>query len=165
MRLWPVVLWSLSLATSFGCLPVRAGSLSEKLVLPAETVRNEKAVLKYLWPALDYGEKVGRIYYSTTCEPHHHVAYSFPHLNVRPPSNGKNGLVAVREIFRSENAVSVDESYPDVIRVRIGSVPDDILRVRISNPLSTRLNSTTTCPQSLKSKMRPKCAPQCWNLR
>jgi hypothetical protein len=97
----------------------------------------ERVVLRYLWPALDYGEKVGRIYYSAVCQRGLNVASSFPRLDVRPPSNGKNGVAAFLDIFRYEKDISIKESDPGVIRVKIGSVPDAVLQVRISNLVLT----------------------------
>jgi hypothetical protein len=90
-------------------------------------------VLKDLWPVLDYGAKVSRIYYRGNCQPDAHFGASFPQLDVQPPSKGRNGVAAVRDVFRHEKHVSIKEADRGVIRVRIGSVPDAVLRVRISN--------------------------------
>jgi hypothetical protein len=92
----------------------------------------ERVVLQYLWPALDYGKKAGRVYYNAVCQPQDDLAISFPKLDVRPPSNGKTGIAAVRDIFRHEKDVSVKESDPGILRVRVGTVPDAILHVSIS---------------------------------
>jgi hypothetical protein len=139
MRMWEVVLWALVFASSHGIQNVEAASPSAQLASPAESVRSERDVLKYLWPALDYGEKVGRIYYRGSCQLQLDAdpAASFPQLNVQPPSNGKSGVAAVREIFRHEKDVSVKETDPGIIRIRIGSVPDAVLRVTISNLVLT----------------------------
>jgi len=92
-----------------------------------------------LWPALDYGERVGRIYYRGSCQLRLDAdpAASCPQLNVQPPSNGISGVAAVRDIFRHEKDVSVKETDPGIIRIRIGSVPDAVLRVTISNLVLT----------------------------
>jgi hypothetical protein len=47
------------------------------------------------------------------------------------------GVAAVRDIFRHEKDVSVKETDPSIIRVRIGNVPDAVLRVSISNLILT----------------------------
>ncbi len=88
-------------------------------------------VLKYLWPALKYGETVGRIYYRASCQPDSYVRIPFPHLDVERPPNRSTGVAAVREIFRRVSDVSVTEPETGVIRVRIGSVPETVLPVRI----------------------------------
>jgi len=133
MRLWVVVLWVLVFAGSRGTQKVVAASPSTRLVSPSESVRNERAVLRYLWPALDHGERVGRIYYRGSCRLDANPTASFAQLDVQPPSKGKTGVAAVRDIFRHEKNVSVEEAGPGIIRVRLGSVPEAVLRVRISN--------------------------------
>jgi hypothetical protein len=122
-------------AGSHGTQNVEAAPPSAQLVPLAESVRSERNVLKYLWPALDYREKVGRIYSRGSCQRQLDAdpAASFPQLNVQPASKGISGVAAVRDIFRHEKEVSVKETDPGIIRVRIGSVPDAVLRVRISN--------------------------------
>jgi hypothetical protein len=116
----------------------------------------ERVMLKYLWPALDYGNKVGRIYYSASCEPNDKLAVSFPRLNVRPPSNKKIGVAAVQDIFRNEKDVSVKEAGADIIRVRIGSVPDTLLRVRISTLVLTPEEQYNYWPAILKIENAPE---------
>jgi hypothetical protein len=131
--LWAVLWWVLVFANARGIQAAEAAAPPTHLVSPSESLRNEREVLKYLWPALDYGEKVGRVYYSAACQLDPNVAAAFPRLDVRPPSNGKTGVAAIREIFRNEKDVSVKETDSGIIRVRIGSVPDAVLRVKISN--------------------------------
>ena len=96
-------------------------------------------MLKYFWPALGYGEKVGRIYYRGSCQLglDADLAASFPQLDIQPPSKGRSGVTAVRDIFRHDKDISVKESDPGIIRVRIGNVPDAVLRVKISNLVLT----------------------------
>jgi hypothetical protein len=136
MRFSVFVLCVLIFDSPSGTERVEAASSSTLLVSPSESVRNERSVLKLLWPALDYGQKVGRIYYSAACQPELGAA-SFPQLDVQVAPAGKSGVAAVREIFRKEKDISVEEADPGIIRVRIGSVPDAVLRVRISNLVLT----------------------------
>jgi hypothetical protein len=135
MRLWVVILWVLVFASPSGTERSEAASSSTQLVSPSEGVLNERAALKYLWSVLDYGAKVSRIQYRGSCQlrPDAHPVISFPQLDVHPPSKGKSGVAAVRDIFRQARDISVTEADSGIIRVRIGSVPDAILRVRISN--------------------------------
>ncbi len=92
----------------------------------------EQVLLKDLWPALGYGKIVGRIYYTAVCQPNENIGASFPRLDVQPAPKGKVGVAAVRDIFQHARNVSVTESDPGIIRIRIGIVPDDLLRVKIS---------------------------------
>jgi hypothetical protein len=136
LRLWIVVSSALIMSGLYGIQKIEASPQTP--MMSSENGKHfERVVLKYLWPALNYGEKVGRIYYSAACQPNNNLVVSFPRLDVRPPSNGKIGIAAVRDIFRNEKDVSVKEAGPGIIRVRIGSVSDTLLRVRISNLVLT----------------------------
>ena len=137
MRQWLAILGTLVIASSSGTHRVEAASPSTRPESPSESVRNERAMLKVLWPALDYGRTVGRIYYRAGCQPDDNVAAAFPLLDVRPASKGISGLAAVRDIFGHEKGISVNEADPGIIRIRIGSVPDAVLRVRIANLVLT----------------------------
>jgi hypothetical protein len=93
------------------------------------------AMLKYLVPVLLQPGKAGRIYYEADCppdEPYPHNRYIFPKLDVQQPSKDVVGLAAVREIFRDDTNVEVDERTSGIIRIRIGNVPDEILKTTIT---------------------------------
>jgi hypothetical protein len=62
--------------------------------------RNRNAVVKYLGPLLGSAKKPARLYYFETCEANDSDPLAFPRLTVRPPSNGKKGLDAVRKHVR-----------------------------------------------------------------
>jgi hypothetical protein len=94
-------------------------------------VENEKAVLKKLWPALGYGEKVGRIYYRGSCLQDAKLGVSFQQLDLGPAPVGTSGVATVQYILRNEKNISVEKDNTGVIRIRIGSVPEAILHVRI----------------------------------
>lgn len=94
--------------------------------------RNEDAVLNYLVPALRNAGKVGRIYYEASCPSDQYFLDPFPKLNAQPPSKDVSGLAAVREIFRGDTNVEVEETPIGIIRVRIGKVSDELLRTIIS---------------------------------
>lgn len=123
-----VALWVLLVTIS---LDQAVASPSSQPLSPSDSLRNERIVLKYLWPALDYGEKVGRIYYAAACQSDDNLARSFPKLDVQPPPSGKSGLAAIREIFKKVHSASVTEPEAGVINVRIGLVPNAILQARI----------------------------------
>jgi hypothetical protein len=97
---------------------------------PGEMSMN--AVQNYIWPVLKSAGKKGRIYYEAICPPAKDHRPAFPPLEVRPPVTGATTPAAVRSIFRNEKGVSVAEDPPGIIRVRIGRVPDAILRTPIS---------------------------------
>jgi hypothetical protein len=98
--------WAVVFAIAFGFQKVEAASPSAVLVSPSDSVRNERAVLKYLWPALGYGEKAARIYYGAICQQDPNIAASFPRLDVRSPLNERTGVAAFRDVFRSEKDIS-----------------------------------------------------------
>ena len=90
------------------------------------------AVQKYLWPVLASAGKTGRVYYEAICPPTEEYPLAFPRMELRPPLTNATDLAAVRSIFREEKGILVAEDPVGVIRVRIGKVPDAILRTRIS---------------------------------
>jgi hypothetical protein len=91
-----------------------------------------RAVLTNLRPVLASAGKAGRIYYEAICPPTEDFPLAFPPTRVRPPVANATGLAAVRSVFRDEKDVLVAEGLPGIIRVRIGRVPDAILRTRIT---------------------------------
>ena len=98
--------------------------------------RNKYVVLKYLVPALNQAGKAGRLYYTADCPPYDvnfYDPYPFPAINVQPPSKDVSGLAAIREIFRGDANVEVEEKPPGIVRIRIGKVFDDILQTHISH--------------------------------
>jgi len=105
---------------------------SSLMVSPSESERNEKAVLKYLWPALKSAGKAGRIYYQATCQPDEIFPVAFPHIDAQPPSEGQAGLAAIQEIFRNNKDAKVTKGPSGIVRIMIGKIPTAILRTRIS---------------------------------
>jgi hypothetical protein len=100
-----------------------------------EGARNERVVLSYLKPALSSSGQAGRLYYLGTCTRRGGEPIPFPRVNVRAPSRGSGGLVAVREIFANDKRAVVAQDSSGVIRINIGKVTDAILRTKI--PLVT----------------------------
>jgi hypothetical protein len=132
LRIWIVVFSALVVGTLSG-IPNLEASPQSSIISPESGKHFERVVLKYLWPALDYGQTVGRIYYGAICKPNANSTSLFPNLDVRPPPDGKIGVAAVRDIFRHVKDISVKETVPGIIRVRIGNVSDAIMHVRIAN--------------------------------
>jgi hypothetical protein len=92
---------------------------------------NQDAVLKYVLPLLRLNNLAGRIYYNAACKPGDSYPFTFPFVNVRPPSKDVSGLAAIREIFRNDQNVSVTEARPGVISITVGNVPSAILTTEI----------------------------------
>lgn len=117
----------------FGCL--RAGPTPTPISFE-DSLRNEKALLKILWPVLKSSGKAARIYYPAVCPAGdiHQVNYlvAFPHIDAQKPSADTTGLAAVREMFRNNQYASVAENRSGIISIRIGDVADEILKTKIS---------------------------------
>ena len=97
--------------------------------------RSEDAMLKYLVPALVKAGKAGRIYYEASCPPGElipNIHYTFPTINLHPPSKDVSGLAAVREIFQDNPNIEVEERPSGIIRIKIGKVFNTILQTNIS---------------------------------
>ncbi len=98
-------------------------------------VRNDslRAVLTNFRSVLSSAGKSGRIYYHAICAPDDdNFPLRFPNLDVQHPVEGGSDLAMVRSIFRLSPDVTVAEDTPGIIRVRVGTVPDAILRTRLS---------------------------------
>ena len=92
-----------------------------------------RGVLTNLRPVLSSAGKAGRVYYHAICAPDDdNFPLRFPKIDVRQPAGTGVGLSIVRSIFRLDPDVTVAEDTPGIIRVRIGKVPDAILRTRLS---------------------------------
>jgi hypothetical protein len=61
------------------------------------------------------------------------VDYSIPMplFRVQPPSQGRSGLAAVRDIFNHAKGVRIVEKPEGIIRIWLGKVPTGILRTKI----------------------------------
>ncbi|MGH6890423.1 MAG: hypothetical protein ACREHF_14725 [Rhizomicrobium sp.] len=87
---------------------------------------------KYLWPTLNAVDEAGRVYYNSSCPEDTNYQIPFPPVDVQSPPKSARGFAAVQAIFvRSEKTV-VTAGGPGIIRVRIGSVSESILRTNIS---------------------------------
>lgn len=123
------------LVTAFICNLLGCGQIIELHAATKDfnaSERNEKALLRYLWPVLKSSGKVGRVYYQIACQSHEEQLISFPQVIVKPPIDGHTGYAAIRDIFRDDKRVSAVEDESGVVRIRIGNVPDTILGTKIS---------------------------------
>jgi hypothetical protein len=98
----------------------------------SEGERNENAVLKHLWPTLRSAGKTGRIYFRADCRSGDNYPPTFPKVDVQSPSKGETGLAAVREIFRKDRSISVEEEEHGIIRINFDKIPKEILNTKIS---------------------------------
>jgi hypothetical protein len=128
---WAVLSSVLIFAIFLEIQVVEAVSTSTQTVSLSKSIDNEKTVLRQLWPVLDLGKNVVRVYYGGSCLQDAKLGVLFRQLNVRPAGKGESGAAAVKNMLRDEKNVSVEEDNSGVIRVRIGRVPDTILQVRI----------------------------------
>ncbi len=99
----------------------------------AATERNQSVVLDHVRPVLRSAGLSAVVYYRGACRGRSHDLVPFPAVKLRNPSTGGAGLPAVREIFRDDRGVVVTQAQPGVIRIRVGEVPDQILRTKISH--------------------------------
>jgi hypothetical protein len=96
----------------------------------ADSHRNLDAVLRLLRPALPPKGAPGRISYSTVCT-RDGADIPFPDLRLRPPSAGKRGLDAVREIFADNKNVRVTKNRSGIMTITVSKPPMDILQTKI----------------------------------
>lgn len=93
--------------------------------------RNEGSVFRYLRPVLQSSRAVARIYYRADCQADDDYPIPFPKLVLHPPSTRFDGILAIRDIFRSSKGVRVATAEPRLVRIEIGSVPEVLLRTKI----------------------------------
>ena len=131
-KFWTVVLM---MGSSITCVVAQNLPSAQDRSLEARRQRHEEAVSEYLRDVAWSSRKAIRLYYLADCHPLKGslVDYSvpFPFIRVQPPSRGKTGLAAVREIFKNARDVTIAEEPPGIIRIWIGKVPTEILRTRI----------------------------------
>jgi hypothetical protein len=103
--------------------------------IEARRQRHEETVLEYLRDVAWSSRKAIRLYYQAKCAPMKGslVDYSvpMPQFRVQPPSRGKSGLAAVRDIFNHAKGVRIAEKPEGIIRIWLGEVPTEILRTKI----------------------------------
>ena len=121
------VLSAITVVSALGTQTIHASPLMAEI----HGKQNQDAVLKYVLPVLKLNRLAGRIYYNAACNPGDLYPFTFPFVNVRPPSKDVSGLKAVREIFRNDENVLVTEERPGLISITIGNVPDAILKTKI----------------------------------
>jgi hypothetical protein len=101
---------------------------------PEASKRNQDAVLDNLLPVVFASGKAVRLYYRSDCRAATNRASDavpFPFVKVQPPSKGKTGLDAIREIFQNDKNVTVTEESKGIVRIRIGNVPTEILQTKL----------------------------------
>jgi hypothetical protein len=128
-----IVLYSvLVLSVMYGLEPAVADP-PIPIASPREGNDSLRAVLKYLWPLFSSATRTSRIYYHAVCpRDDHSYPLTFPKIDVRQPSKTGTDLTVVRSMFRHDPNVAVREDETGVVRIRIGEVPDTILKTRIS---------------------------------
>jgi hypothetical protein len=122
---------SLFLGGFLGMLKLWASPLTQESSW-TESEANKRAVIEYLKPVLKSARKVGRIYYSASCQADDARLVAFPKIRLQKSSINKMGVAAVREIFGDNKGIDIREERPGIISVWIGIVPANILQARIS---------------------------------
>jgi len=130
MKLRILAFTALTFVSTIGCQRLIT-AVATPVILQEESERNEKAVLRYVWPVLKSSGKAARIYYAAVCHSNEDYA-AFPWINAQPPPSGKTGLAAIQGIFRNDKSVDIREDETGIIRIKLGNVPDTILHTRIS---------------------------------
>jgi len=115
-----------------------ASPRADQSSIGAPTLSNADAVVRQFIAALKRANNAGEIYYQATCQfGNGHDVLLFPRTIVQSPSTRRRGLVSVREMFQADKSVTVSQERKNLIRVRIGDVPESILRAKISLLLLT----------------------------
>jgi hypothetical protein len=92
---------------------------------------NMTGLVERLMPLLRNARSAGRVDYRGVCDMDTGFArLTFPDTNLRVSSRGMTGLDAIRNLLPAE-AVVVQK--PGIISIRLGNVPDEILRTQISH--------------------------------
>jgi hypothetical protein len=88
--------------------------------------------LNYAQPILNLFGYGARFYFTTTCRSEHgHYEFPFPTVNVIAPPKGRAVPSAVMYMLKNNRHSVVTEDHK-IIRVRVGDVPDALLRAQIS---------------------------------
>jgi len=93
--------------------------------------RSEDALIEYLGQALAHTGKAVRVYFHGNCYAGEEMRVLFPVIELQPPAKGKTGIEAVREIFRNDKNVKVQDDGSGIIKIWIGSVSSKILNTRL----------------------------------
>lgn len=98
---------------------------------PRTDEQYEQTLLGHLRSTFLAAKKPGRLYYVVPCNDPEDDFPPFPEVKAQAPLNNHSGLDAVRDIFRDDKRVTVSEESDGPIRVRVGQMPDAILRTKI----------------------------------
>ncbi len=101
---------------------------------------HSREVLKYLEPVLSSGNKTGRIYYRAICQPGApEYPLVFPPYRLSDLQSLGQSWPIFGTCFRRDRNFSVKEDKSGIVRIRIGDVPDTVLRTRIPSSSSAGL--------------------------
>jgi hypothetical protein len=93
--------------------------------------RNQEIIVHDVGPALQAAHKAARINYAVPCNPNSRNPLPFPKLKTEPRPENKNGLEAVRDIFRNDKRVAVSEQPRGIIQISVGSIPTEVLQTKV----------------------------------
>jgi hypothetical protein len=92
---------------------------------------NRDIVLNYLRPALRATGGAGRLYVRSDCVWDSEDLLIFPQIELKPETNDRANVRALRDAFGKNKDVRVEERRPALVGIWIGSVTDDLLKTKI----------------------------------
>lgn len=119
--------WLLIILFSVISVPAKGAGLQEPIVADNH---NRDEVLKQLLPVLRAQSKAARISFSSVCSGETFPFPIFPNVRVIPTQQ-RNGLAAVREMFRKDESVAVLQDRSGIIRITIGQPPTALLQTKL----------------------------------
>jgi hypothetical protein len=119
------------LLAPWGSIQPASAEPKHRLISQFEGDQNEISALRLVWPVINPSSKGVRVYYRAACQSSASYPIPFPQVITRRSNKGANDLSAIRDIFRGDGEVNVTKEEHGIVRIRIGNVPDDILRTRI----------------------------------
>lgn len=101
------------------------------VVSPASRTFDWRPLMRSVSPVLASARVAGRVYYRADCKPGVDNPVPMPRLVMQEAEDNASVLESVRRIFRDESRVVATMNSPEILRLRIGAVPDAILRTKL----------------------------------
>ncbi len=90
---------------------------------------SERRLVDRVRAVIQVSRHVARIHYEADCG--NDGSFGPPPLDLRVPPPGVRGMEAMRAVFAGEENVAITENE-NIIRIRIGNVPEELLQTRIA---------------------------------
>jgi hypothetical protein len=95
------------------------------------SVRNQEILHRNLGPLLKATTGAGRVYVQSKCLGDSANILFFPRIDVKPKTQTKPSVAAIREALANNRNVRVAQSRPGILGIWIGDVSNDLLSTRI----------------------------------